>query len=108
MNIIQLIDHLKTRSLAEKLIKNVVPGVEYDEVVIYMREQVGLEAEISFFDAEAISNHIMMEVEGQMYECFFGIWEAQEMVEEMEAAHSGNLGNLAIAERMLHYHKFDA
>lgn len=106
MDIIELIDHLKSRDLAEKLLNDVLPNVEFDLVVLYMKNKVALDSEISFFDFEAISNELIMELDGVKYEYFFQLYEAQEMVEESMAEY--NPTNREMAERMIDYNLNDA
>ncbi|NLR57402.1 hypothetical protein HGH93_04800 [Chitinophaga polysaccharea] len=108
MNIIELVDHLGSLDLARNFINSILPEVEFDEVIIYMKDRVCLEANISFFDAEAISNELVMEVDGERFECFFPLYQAQEMVEEYVNKYNGRLSNLDIAKRMLDYHLNDA
>jgi len=108
MNIIELIDHLKNPELAENFIKTILPDVEFDEIAIYMKDKVTLDAEISFFDAEAISYDLIMEINGERFESFFSLYQAQEMVEEYVTQYNPKLSNLEIAKRMLDYHLNDA
>jgi hypothetical protein len=108
MNIVELIDHLKNLDLAENFIKVFLPGVDFDEIIIYMKGKVALDTEISFFDAEAISNELIMEINGERFESFFPLYQAQEMVEEYVTKYNQKLSNLEIAKRMLDYHLNDA
>ncbi|MBS0027275.1 hypothetical protein ACTJJ0_12480 [Chitinophaga sp. 22321] len=108
MNIIELIDHLKSFDLAEKFINNILPEVDFDEILIYMKDNVGLDAEISFYDAESIPSQLIMEIDGNKFEFFFPLYQAQEMVEEYATKYNQELSNLEIAKRMLDYHLNDA
>ena len=106
MTIVELIDHLKTRDLAEKLVSEIIPDVEFDMIIIYMKNEVALEAEISFFDFDTISNELIMEINGEKYAYFFGLEDAQEMVEGYMEEHAPT--NLQMAQRMIAYNINDA
>lgn len=106
MNIVELIDHLKTRDLAEKLVNEILPDVEFDMIIIYMKNKVALDSEISFYDFDAISNELIMEINGEKHEYFFGLEDAQEMVEGYVDEH--NPTNLEMAQRMIDYRLNDA
>lgn len=106
MTIVELIDHLKSRDLAEKLSSKILPDVDFDMIIIYMKDKVALDSKISFYDFDAISNELIMEVNGEKYEYFFGLEDAQEMVEGYIEEH--NPTNLQMAQRMIEYNINDA
>ncbi|MBS0027277.1 hypothetical protein ACTJJ0_12490 [Chitinophaga sp. 22321] len=108
MNIVELIDHLKSRKLAEELISRLLPEVEFGMIEIFMKENVSLESEINLFDAENIPTTIVIEVNGIKYENFFPLSEAQEMVEDYVRDYNNRLSSLDIAKRMFDYRLNDA
>ncbi|MEC5142138.1 hypothetical protein [Chitinophaga sp. 212800010-3] len=108
MNIVSFIDQLKSVALTEQFIAQELPGVDLGLIEIYMRERVALDSEIMLFDAESISNELIMEIDGIKYENFFPLFEAREMVEAYVTEYNNKLNNLDIAKRMLDYWYQDA
>ncbi|MBN8643114.1 MAG: hypothetical protein J0L86_14985 [Flavobacteriales bacterium] len=107
MNLVELVQHLKSLEQAENFIEGELPDVEYDLVDIYMVEKLGLDSEIVFFNAEEIPNKLIINIEGITYENLFPLNLTQEMVEELEAS-NGKISNIEIAKRLLEYREKDA
>lgn len=107
MKLIELIDHLKTTSKAEQLISQLIPGVEFDLVEVFMIDHLSFESEIAFFNAEAVSDTIIIEIDGIKYENFFPLYLIQEMVEEYVEKYHNKLSNSDIGKRILEYRHTD-
>lgn len=107
MNLIELIDHLKTSLKAEQLINQQIPGVEFDLVELYMKDSLGFESEIAFFDVETIPGNLIIEIDGIKYENLFSLSEIQEIVEQYVEEYP-NWSDLDIAKRILEYRLNDA
>lgn len=108
MNFVELIEHVKSIPQAEELLSIELPDVEYCTVMIYMKEELGLDSEVVFFDAEAISNDLVMTIDGIRYVSLFTLSLTQEMVEECEHKYNPKLSNEEIAKLILNYYENDA
>lgn len=113
MNIVELIKHLKSESVAQELISKELPGVESCLVDIYLLKELSLTSQVVFFDLEeidAIPNRLVMEIEGNIYVNLFPFEMAQEMVEAYinDNEYGEVLSDLEIAKRLLEYREKDA
>jgi len=108
MYLIELIEHLKTIPKAEALIREKIPGVDFDMVELYMKGSIGPAAEIAFFDADNIPLELIIEIEGVKYENLFPLYLIQEMVAEFVESYDNRLSNQEIAQRILDYRENDA
>lgn len=108
MKLIELIDHLKTVSKAQQLIKTQIPDVDFDQVEVYMKDCCGLDSEIAFFDADEIPGDLVIEVDGIKYENLFPFYMVQEMVEEYVDKFGAGMTDLEIAQKILEYREHDA
>jgi len=108
MNIIELIPHLKSLDKAEALSNNILPNIEFDLVELYMKDNLKLDSDVVFFDAEAIPNELLIEKDGTKYENLFPLYMAQEMVEEYVNVYKNEISDLEIAEKLLEYRQKDA
>jgi hypothetical protein len=107
MNIIELVKHLKSVEAAETFFNTEFPEIEYDLIDIYMIDRLSLGSEIVFFDAEKMSNELIINIAGITYENLFPANLAQNIVEEF-VAESKKPSNVEIAQRLLDYRKKDA
>lgn len=105
MNIIELVKHLKKLEDAETFVNEKLPDIEYDLVDIYMVDKLSLDSSIVFFDAEKISNKLIIEVNGVTYVNLFPLNMTQELVEEFSL---DKITDREIAERLLKYREKDA
>lgn len=108
MNIIELIPHLKNLDKAEALSNNILPNIEFDLVELYMKDNLKLDSDVMFFDAESIPNELLIEIDGTKYENLFPLYMAQEMVEEYVNVYKNEISDLEIAEKLLEYRQKDA
>ncbi len=103
MNLVELVPHLKNRTLAEELLKREWPELVYEFVNIYMKDKLGLESTIVFFDTDKISGQLIIEIDGIQYESLFTLNMTQELVEEYYMESDQKLSDLEIAERLIDY-----
>ena len=108
MNIIELIPHLKSLDKAEVLSNNILPNIEFDLVELYMKDNLKLDSDVVFFDAESIPNELLIEIDGTKYENLFPLYMAQEIVEEYVNVYKNEISDLEIAEKLLEYRQKDA
>ena len=108
MRFIELIDHLKRPEKTEMLILNEIPGVEFGLVDIYLRDKLHIESEVRFFDAEAIPNKLVIEVDGIRYVNLFPLPMTQEMIEEYAKRSDQKFSDKEIAQKLLDYRIKDA
>lgn len=107
MKLIELVDRLKTLDNAKAFIANELPNVEVDQVDIYLKESLDINAEVRFFDAETIPNTFLLELDGIKYVNLFPFYMLQEMVEDHTKL-SDKLSDAEIAKRILDYRIKDA
>lgn len=108
MNIIELIPHLKSLDKAEVLSNSILPNIEFDLVELYMKDNLKLDSDVVFFNAESIPNELLIEIDGTKYENLFPLYMAQEMVEEYVNIYKNELSDLEIANKLLEYRQKDA
>ncbi|MDR3713534.1 MAG: hypothetical protein P4L51_12005 [Puia sp.] len=108
MNLVQLIDHLKNMKEAEKFIESQIPGVEFGQIDIYLKDRLDINSEVNFFDAETIENKAEIEIHGQKYINLFPLCMMQEMVEAYKNKTYENITDIEIAKKLLEYRAKDA
>jgi hypothetical protein len=108
MRLVELIKNLKSIQQAQELVSKEFPNVEFDLVELYMVNELSLESDIRFFDAEKIPNKLLIEVDGIKHVNFFPLYLAQEMVEDYTNLKDEKLSDEEIAKRMLKYRLKDA
>jgi hypothetical protein len=101
-------DHLLSREEAERLISVEIPNVEFEQVDIYLKGDLGLEAEVKLFDAEAIPNNLAIDINGIRYVNLFPLPMAQEMVEEFAGLSKGKFTSIEAEKKLLDYRVKDA
>lgn len=108
MNLLEVIEHLKSIEKAEELIAVEIPTVEFGLVDVYLKEKLDINSEVKFFDVDAIPNNLDIEINGVKYVNLFPLPMVQEMVEEYVASNDAKLTNSEIAQRLLDYRIKDA
>ena len=108
MKLVELIKHLKRIDKAEQFISKELPNVEFDSVDIFMVNDLNLNADIKFFDAESVSHGSEIEIAGVQLINFLPLYMAQEMVEEYHMNLEGKMTDLEIAKALLSYSINDA
>ena len=107
MKLVELIKHLKRIDKAEQFISKELPNVEFDSVDIFMVNDLNLNADIKFFDAESVSHGSEIEIAGVQLINFLPLYMAQEMVEAYMNL-EGQMTDLEIAKALLSYSINDA
>ena len=102
MKLVELIKHLKRIDKAEQFISKELPNVEFDSIDIFMVNDLNLNADIKFFDAESVHGS-EIEIAGVQLSNFLPLYMAQEMVEEYNMNLEGKMTDLEIAEAVLSY-----
>jgi hypothetical protein len=108
MNLIELVDHLRNSTTANKLLENEAPEIEEGLVDIYLLNEF-LTSEIIFFDMDKVPEKgLIFEVDGSIYINLFPFSMTQEMVEEYATNYETELSDIEIAELLLDYRINDA
>lgn len=107
MNLLNLIDHLKTIQKAAIFIARELPGVELDFVDIYLKDTLAMESEVFLFNAEEIPNNILIAMGGMELINLLPLNLAQEMVESY-VSQPELFTDAEIAEKLLRYRLKDA
>lgn len=107
MKLIDLIKYLNPENLNE-LIQQQGLNAESEALLIYMQEDLNLEAEISILEIEETEDEIVFEKEGIQYIQLFAIEHAIDLIEHDLNLKDKGYSDIEIAERLLEYRKYDA
>ena len=108
MKLVELVKHLKSVEEAERFVSKELLNVEFNSVEIYMVNDLNLNADIKFFDAESVPHGSEIEITGVQLINFLPLYMAQEMVEEYNMNLEGKMTDLEIAKALLSYSINDA
>ena len=67
MNLIEVIEYLKSIEKTEELVAVEIPTVEFGLVDVYLKEKLDINSEVKFFDVDAIPNNLDIEINGVKY-----------------------------------------
>lgn len=107
MKLIDLIKYLNPENLNE-LVQQQGLNADSEALLIYMQEDLNLEAEISILEIEETEDEIVFEKEGIRYIQLFPIDHAIDLIEHDLNLKDKGYSDLQIAERLLEYRKYDA
>lgn len=108
MKLIDLIEYLTDkRELDELYAEYQVDEDSEDEFLIYLKESLSIDSEVTFFMAEQTEDYTLYETGGIKYIQLFPLPLAKELLDELELKGKG-LNNLKIAQRLLEYRIKDA
>ena len=107
MKLVELVKHLKSVEEAERFVSKELLNVEFNSVEIYMVNDLNLNADIKFFDAESVAHGSEIEIAGVQLSNFLPLYMAQEMVEAYMNL-EGKMTDLEIAKALLSYSINDA
>lgn len=108
MKLIDLIKYLINPENLNELIQQQGLNAESEALLIYMQEDLNLEAEISILEIEETEDEIVFEKEGIRYIQLFPIDHAIDLIEHDLNLKDKGYSDLQIAERLLEYKKYDA
>ena len=108
MNLIEIIQYFRREGSARVLMAEVLPNVEVDQIDVYLKGNLDLNAEVNFFDVETIPNDLLIEINGIKYINLFPFFMLQEMIEDYSNLTDQVLSDIDIAKRLLDYRIKDA
>lgn len=106
MKLIDLVEKIQRGETEQFLLDNSV-DIEYDLIDIYAEGQSNIEAEIWFFNAEEITNEILISVEGIEYENICPLNMLEDLVNDFMADDS-EINSFEITTKILSYLEKDA
>src|SRR5687768_8862141 len=103
MKLIYLIRNLRKIDSAKEISAQQLPGVEFDQIDLYLVNEISAESEVEFFDAEEIPNKLEMEVNGVKYINLFPLYLTQEIVESLAKSGDPGVDDSEIVRRLIEY-----
>ena len=67
MSLVEFVSVLFQPGGVDKLIAGRLPGIHLDQIDAYMRPDLSLDSEVSFYDAETIPNQLEIRIGGACY-----------------------------------------
>ncbi len=108
MKLTQLIPYLLDENNLERIYDDFNLNKDSEEVIIFMRDQLDIDSEITFFDYEETDGEIEFEKDRVRYIYLFSIDYASELILEDLNLKGKRYTDLAIAQRLLEYRIKDA
>lgn len=107
MKLTDVVEALRNPDTAAQLAEKELPGVEFLVLDMYMKDELNLNSDIKFFDAEKVHG-IHLEVDGIKYVNVFPLTMAQELVEDFMKLYGPDATNERLAEGLFEYRLNDA
>lgn len=108
MKLTQLIPYLLDENNLERIYDDFNLNKDSEEVIIFMRDQLDIDSEITFFDYEETDGEMEVEKDGVGYIYLFSIDYASELLLEDLNLKGKGYTDLEIAQRLLEYRIKDA
>jgi hypothetical protein len=107
MKLIDVVEALRNPDTAVQLAEKELPGVEFLVLDMYMKDELDLNSDIRFFDAEKMSG-LYLDIDGIKYVNVFPLTMAQELVGDFMKLYGPDATNETLAKRLFQYRLNDA
>jgi hypothetical protein len=108
MNLIELVDLLRNPDVGEKTISEQFPGLDLDQIDVYMRSALDTGSTLRLLNAEAIPNQLEILLEGVSYVNLFPLYMVREFIDDYLGSIDESATSAEIARRMILYRLKDA
>jgi hypothetical protein len=108
MKLLKLISYLINNEKLKVLYQEQELNTESDALIIYMKNALDLESEISIFEIEETEDELVFEKDGYVYHQLFSIDYSIELIESDLNMKNKGYSDLEIAQRLLEYRLNDA
>ncbi|KAF2333395.1 hypothetical protein [Flavobacterium nitrogenifigens] len=108
MKLIDLIDSLFNPRKLKKLITELGLNTESEALLVYMKENLNMAADIQIFEVEETEDEMFFEKDGIKYIQLFPIEHIQNLIEFDLNMKNKGFSEIQVVEKLLEYRKHDA